>query len=864
MFKSWVWSAVCVGLVACWAAGACADEAAQGGQRFTVRVIDGWSQEPMPGVEVHFTGSWGTRAERTDDRGRASVPIPPGTPELTVWASQEGWATTQVVWEGLDADAGRGLPTEVFDLVMPEGVPIGGVVRDTEGRPVADARVGLSVRTEDAGFGEPFNHIGRLELTTDQDGRWEYAGAPEDLSGLKIWIRHDGYLEPDDDAFDPPDEALREFTAELILDRGATVGGSVVDAEGRPVAGARVSAIKHEEDRYDGMIYAWRGDGVTTAADGRFTVGKLEPKPGTFSVIVQHEAFAPVKHDLTLDGEHADAGELTLEAGTRLHGRVVDADGQPIPDVEIELHTWNKVRGIEWATRTDDDGRWSWGHAPAGPVTLDFAGVGYMGLGDQALQPQEAAYEHTLQRHVVITGTVVDAATGQPIPEFSVTPGYLWNEFDPDNAQRSEWRKEAFEGGEFTWSFDDPDDSKQLLFVTAEGYRGARSPAYDTQGDEREHAWEVRLEVDQGLPGRVVDAEGRPVAGVEVMAYTESIRGQFSNGEFESHNYSQDEEDAFKPAVTDAEGRFTLPTPDEKYLVLAWSDAGGVNATQEDFEKSSDVTLAPWGRIEGRVRRGTQAVPNAQVQAAHDFSGDWDPHALYINFNYETRADAGGNFVLERVWPGRVQLGRIDDEQERWQFDFSTSVPVRAGETASAQIGGKGRPVIGRIRLPDDLPATDEDFGSMPYIYTVPREVERPRAERRGLFSRLGFGDPGPQAPPVRNPRHFELSLDDEGRFRLDDVPAGAYRLQHNVYGPKPGTDGDNWDNITEFATVNFYFEIDRIEGGVSDEPQDLGDIPAEVHPQRYAPADAESDAGSEDEAVSEAEPAEAAEAIAE
>ena len=114
---------------------------------------------------------------------------------------------------------------------------------------------------------------------------------------------------------------------------------------------------------------------------------------------------------------------------------------------------------------------------------------------------------------------------------------------------------------------------------------------------------------------------------------------------------------------------------------------------------STDVTVAPWGRIEGVLKIGKQPAPKRKVSAwmiNQGFSGRVD---------YDTLTDEAGRFVLERVTPGLMSVYRYVDTPDNrgWTPSNPVFVQVSPGQTARVEVGGTGRPVIGRLRVPRGL-----------------------------------------------------------------------------------------------------------------------------------------------------------------
>ena len=127
------------------------------------------------------------------------------------------------------------------------------------------------------------------------------------------------------------------------------------------------------------------------------------------------------------------------------------------------------------------------------------------------------------------------------------------------------------------------------------------------------------------------------------------------------------------------------------------------------------------------------------------------------------------------------------------------AVEVKPGQTVQVTIGGKGRPVIGRVVL-DGTPESPVDW--------TQNDAGRDQTRRRvGLAL-------------------FASNIDKDGRFRIEDVPAGKYELEsRRQWRPDPrfGGPGD------VIGKVKMPFTVPEIPGGRSNEPLDLGTITAKL-----------------------------------
>lgn len=122
----------------------------------------------------------------------------------------------------------------------------------------------------------------------------------------------------------------------------ATIRGRCVDEQGTPLAGC--SARLHGEKASDERMELWLRDHrqpewtdpavVTTDADGAFAIRFAPPPPFQFWLRLHSEHHGAMQAQWQELGAGAvvDLGDVTMQRGGRLTGRVVDGEGRPVPD----------------------------------------------------------------------------------------------------------------------------------------------------------------------------------------------------------------------------------------------------------------------------------------------------------------------------------------------------------------------------------------------------------------------------------------------------------------------------------------------------------------------------------------------------
>lgn len=344
-----------------------------------------------------------------------------------------------------------------------------------------------------------------------------------------------------------------------------------------------------------------------------------------------------------------------------------------------------------------------------------------------------------------------------------------------------------------------------------------RAPA--TRPQKVEPAVEVRR-----LIGAVRLPGGEPAVGAHVAVITDRNRPRLGRARFI-------EASARSPVVwtggvksirslspatpeagvrTDADGCFSIGVSEEPKLIVAAHERGYVEVDPDVFAQDTNLVLQPWGRIEGTVRLGTNAAESFTVSVQRMQDPTWvrlDDKEVFKAFT-----DERGQFAFDFVPSGSCLLnlqGALLKEQDRPPFkvlDKRARIQVRPGETNRITLGGTGRPVMGKLVGPD-----------------ARAKVEWPRCT----------GRLGPAAPVGAEWSYALVYLNESGEFRLEDIPAGRYELVLQTRVSEPGPRGAV-SRLTQ--VLRREVEVPPMPGGRSDEPLDLGALPATLPPSEGEP----------------------------
>jgi hypothetical protein len=205
------------------------------------------------------------------------------------------------------------------------------------------------------------------------------------------------------------------------------ITGLVVDLQGRPVAGAEVWGVSYEE----------KVGPTRSGTDGRFRLPDLKfAKPVT--VWADAPGLARERRDdvRVFPGKDYDLGRLTLLPGTRMRGRVVDAQGKQVAwaDIKLELRRYELANTItsqetEWTFNAAGDGRFATPPLPAGEGHFYLSANGKVRtFVDKKAEPGTLVVDLgdiTLPDEMPVVGIVTDGE-GRPAPGVEVIPDRVW------------------------------------------------------------------------------------------------------------------------------------------------------------------------------------------------------------------------------------------------------------------------------------------------------------------------------------------------------------------------------------------------------------------------------------------------------
>lgn len=673
-----------------------------------------------------------------------------------------GLHTVSASARGFTASARASVPTGSHaDLYLFPGASVTGVVRDLQGRPIAGAQVMAEPEEPDFGGSSP------RVLSTDARGRFDVPGLKP--GSYTLVARRRGLapgwvpkvvVEPGDDA-----------RADLVLTPGARVVGRLVGATERPVAG-RVS-VQETDGRTapSALAESLRGE---AGLDGRFAIDAVPPGQHVLAVVAPGHAPRRVEVEVRNGDAQADVGDVALETGLTIRGRVRDKARAPVAGASIYAYQrWSDL-GTPAEARSEVDGSFVLAGLSPGAYQLRVKASGFGGV-DREVDAGAENVELVLEPAGAILGTVTDEA-GEPVESYRVTARAVRRE---GPVLTSPPRSASVGSADGRFTLDDVAEGTYVLVIAAPERASATVSAVRVTSGATTDVGRVRLGAGGVVRGSVSDATGAPVPGA-----TLSVRGPGR---------------LFGPvtpeATSDASGAFEVrgvPAGTVELNAAHPAFAGGrVVGLEVDPAKGpteARVVLSRGGRVEGRVRmRDGTGIPGAKVGVVPLPRGGApsfpDSGAL------TTASD--GSFLAERIpsGPALVMLmSGVGQMLEMLESVQQREIQVREGETTSVEFASREILVTGRVTR-----------SGAP----LPNVRVRLRGDRVFLGS---FSAPGVPAPPsgpqrltgvTREDGDFELLVNEPGKFFVE-VETLDGKLSY------PGHEVQIPDGETHFLNLSF------------------------------------------------------------
>lgn len=807
-------------------------------------ILDADTGQPIPGALIRSSMDFGQYVSyQTNEKGEHLLDLSGQRLSNTFFA--DVWADGYVQQRLTDDDrrrAEKSSGTTRVEFRLHKGnQTLGGIIRDEDGRPIAGAEVAIWGYLGE--MKDPKELAYLILARTDDQGQWR-SSSFRDMKFVYLYLDHPDFVSDNAvgriRAFGQPGEQvdpavlkpLVDFSDVQVMKRGVALSGRVTDDAGIPIPNADVAWLPLSLlPQMSDSDLAWR----RTGGDGRFNFPHVEP--GDLRIVARAPGRAPemVARSVTAGMNDVD---LRLPPAVPFAGRVVDGEGRPIAGAGVYVANWKGFGALGVHLATDSEGRFRWDSAPNDPVRVSVRADDRLSIVFQEVTP-EPNFVFTLHKALSISGSLRDAETRKRIDQAEVEVGIV------DDAGQVTWVPTPHLPGDINiavwasggeWHADlDADLPKTYQFrFSSPGYAPYTTRPIRTE--EGKLAIDIVLEqrMGPGPSGLVLGPDGQPLPGATIaLAGPFEDRLTIKDGRMEARTPQGQE--PIPPTTSGADGQFTLPAsayPQKpEYSVVAVHDLGYGEVSREAFEADPTVRLRPWGRVEGRALLAGKPMADREIQYRTD---RYRPSDIPEVFDYaQVRTDADGRFAFDRVAPGSIRVVPVwPREGDEFGSDRGVLVVVEPGQTARAEYGAEGRPVIARIVPPEGFePLADylansrfEVVDARPMIPYPPELAGADRARTGEWITRWWDSEDG-RAYRRSWFTRYRIKVRPDGTIRAEDIPAGQYRL--TLYFTPFASRGPDTD-LSRIARATVRFVVPEIPGGRSDEPLDLG----EIHPR--------------------------------
>lgn len=537
------------------------------------------------------------------------------------------------------------------------------------------------------------------------------------------------------------------------------ISGRVLDSDtGQPMQGVDVDLT--------GPV----ANGVATGGDGRFEFRAIPP--GSYGVEIARDGYFTVTANTSVAaGDRIDLGDVLLVKDTgdtgattgTIRGAVTDADtGQPIADAAVV------IQGGASAS-TLPDGRYQLTNVPQGTATVTASAPGYRGItvmlnvpagGIALFSPSLRPEDGQTPAGAVVTGTVIEAGTGQPLGGVVIdVSGDVMASAQTDAQGRYQISGLAEGEVEITASMAgyDPvvartnlEENEQLVF----------SPTLYTSGNTPPDANLA------SIAGRVVDSmTGQPLAGVEIDA-TWQAGGQVVTtdglGLFEVMGISE-------PGLAGV----TLTFSKDGYRTVQFSTQLGP-AEKLDID---DVRL--------RQENVTAVLPDLSVDSVSTESLVFDAQTLAISGSLAVRVKNEGAAMPARSHGITAFLdydldGALEPGTDRVLGEIEVDRALASGERFEVDVG-----INGSARIRDFPISVMVDAGDAVVELSEANNVMSSKALESLAFERdedtrgyrtVGFN-------PRDNGQLTLIGLEPQTTYELQPLPSGSGTPESGVLG---------------------------------------------------------------------------------
>lgn len=526
-----------------------------------------------------------------------------------------------------------------------------GKVQNLMGEAVEGAEVILTTVGADAMFflNDPVDRSKDLRARTDAEGAYRFRGVqPRERYTIIVehpkFARYEGGTVPIKE-FGPHEEPP------IVLKPGATLSGYVRDEGGGTIPDA---ALFLENIAYQGFDDAAPDRmKTTTDAQGYYTFQNV-PR-GQRVLTVTAKGFGTITiPGLNFDREETQTRDVTLKVSEMLSGRVVSGGGQGVANARVlAVAISSQQQSARGETRTNETGDFVFESLIPGEYNLIATADGFrMTSGPKRVSTGTNTSIIEMMREAAVTGRCVDAATGDPIPNFTCRLRFWYGAQQPSQLANEKSYPQSNPNGEFVIAGVAQGD--YVVEASAPGYAPGFSSNFSVPAGGKD-VGNITVGLSKGgsLSGRVVDGEGKPVARARVTTHD----NEWTDDEFTRVlGFSYPTNATSAEARTDDQGRFSIQNLTPETYQINVRAAGFTLLVKKDVRvggesptDAGELKLARGGSLKGTFFDASGKPLSGGMVSLRLAEGDYPA-------SYATKSGTDGRFAFTNVTPGRYYL----------------------------------------------------------------------------------------------------------------------------------------------------------------------------------------------------------------
>ena len=567
-------------------------------------------------------------------------PVGPGAP-LT-GAGGDGGSRSAAPVDPADprAIANPGAQSQyVYDNVLT------GLVRNPQGQPLRDVEVTLTtIGGNDIFFAnDPIDRSRDVTVRTDSEGRYTFRRL-EPRSHYQLIAVHPDYTRKETTTVPIGQKGTYEEPP-IVLSEGATLQGRVRDTQNNYVNDA---VLQLEGLMYQAAPYAAPDRLETkTNADGFYVFSNVPKGQRTLTVVAPGYGRVTV-NGLTFDKDEAVTRDITLQIGEMIRGRVVGPGNAAIQGATVTAIGFsNTQQTARSQVTTDARGEFLFEDLAPGDYNVIASLKGWRADRAQRVKTNSDNVVIEMSKEATVCGEVVDAATGQPVPSFTIRMRF---HYGPDVPSSPSEQTQTFQSAKGDFCIEGVPPSEYVVEAQAPGYAPGFSSNFSVAQGKSVNGITIRVGRGGSISGRIVDPEGKPIAQARITTHDK----EWTDDPFtQSLGIAYPTNVTATEARTDSDGRFLLSSLHPETYQIQIQAPGYTSFARSDVSvgdgvetKLGDVKLGRGGTLRGTLYDPAgKGLVGGQIHLRPADGG--------TPYQYQTKSGVDGKFVIANIVPGR-------------------------------------------------------------------------------------------------------------------------------------------------------------------------------------------------------------------